>query len=147
MATPCGFCEYIAGSRPCAFIRRGPLVSSIVNRTQYENGALLVIPNQHFPTVLDVPGETLAAAALESQFLGRALVEGLGATGLNIFQNNGVDANQHIPHYHLHVVPRYPGSDSTRIYLAADFVPISMEEQEGVAERIRRACAQIDPAR
>jgi hypothetical protein len=58
----CGFCEYIAGTRECAFIRRGPLVSSLVNRTQYETGALLIIPNRHFPTVLDVPPETLGAS-------------------------------------------------------------------------------------
>ncbi len=77
-------------------------------------GALLIIPNQHFPTVLDLPPQTLAAAALESQLLARALVEEFGATGLNIFQNNGIDANQHFPHYHMHVVPRFPGSDSTR---------------------------------
>lgn len=66
-APSCGFCEYIAGTRQCAFIRRGALVSSIVNRTQYESGALLIIPNRHFQTVLDIPSEVLAAAALESR--------------------------------------------------------------------------------
>lgn len=103
----CGFCEYIAGTKECAFIRRGPLVSSLVNRTQYETGALLIIPNEHAPTVLDLPRETLAAAALESQLLGRALVGEFGATGLNIYQNNGVDANQHFPHYHTACRPAF----------------------------------------
>ncbi len=139
----CGFCEYIAGTRACAFIRRGPLVSSIVNRTQYETGALLIIPNRHLPSVLDLPSDVLGAAALESQLLGRALVEGLGATGLNIFQNNGVDANQHFPHYHVHVVPRYPGSDPTKIYLTDEFVPISISEQIEIAERIAQACSKL----
>jgi hypothetical protein len=27
--TTCGFCEYIAGTRECAFVRRGPLVSAM----------------------------------------------------------------------------------------------------------------------
>lgn len=135
----CGFCEYIAGTRECAFVTRGPLVSSIVNRTQYEDGALLVIPNRHLSTVLDLDAETLTAAHLEAQALSRALVQGLGATGINLFQNSGVDANQHYPHYHLHVVPRYPGSDPTRIYTEKQFVPISLDEQHGVAERVRRA--------
>jgi len=139
----CGFCEYIAGTKECAFIRRGPLVSSLVNRTQYETGALLIIPNHHFPTVLDLPPRTLAAAALESQLLGRALVEEFGATGLNIYQNNGIDANQHFPHYHLHVVPRFPGSDSTRIYLHTDFSPVSIAEQHEIGARIRRGCERI----
>lgn len=144
----CGFCDYIAGTRACAFVRRGPLVSSLVNRTQYEFGALLIISNRHFPTVLDLPAEVLSAAALESQLLGRALVEELGATGLNIFQNNGTDANQHVAHYHLHVVPRYPGSDPTKIYLMSDFVPVPMSEQLEIATRIAEACSKSGrPAR
>ena len=136
-ATTCGFCEYIAGTRECAFVRRGPLVSSLVNRTQYETGALLIIPNHHLSTVLDLPPETLAAVALESQLLSRALVEEFGATGLNIFQNNGIDANQHFPHYHMHVVPRFPGSDSTKIYLQTEFSPITIAEQHALAARLR----------
>ncbi len=141
IVTECGFCEYTAGTRKCAFVRRGPLVSSIVNRTQYEMGAVLVIPNRHLPTVLDLDAETLAAAGLEAQAVGGALVQGFGATGLNLFQNNGIDANQHYPHYHLHVVPRYPGSDPTRIYQEHQFERISLEEQHRIAERIRRAFA------
>jgi histidine triad (HIT) family protein len=135
----CGFCEYIAGTRDCAFIRRGPLVSSLVNRTQYENGALLIIPNRHLATILHLDAETLAAVSAEAQLMSRALVDGFGATGLNVFQNNGIDANQHYPHYHMHVVPRYPGSDPTRIYQEKEFTRISMAEQHRIAERIRRA--------
>ena len=137
----CGFCEYIAGTRECAFVRRGPLVSSFVNRTQYEVGALLIIPNRHLSTLLDLDAATLEAVGIEAQTLGRALVEGFDATGINVFQNNGVDANQHYPHYHMHVVPRYPGSDPTKIYSQTDFVPVSIAEQREIAARVRRAVA------
>jgi len=137
----CGFCEYIAGKRECAFIRRGPLVSSLINRTQYETGALLIIPNRHLPTVLELSTDMLAAVGSEAQLLSRALVEGLGATGVNIFQNNGIDANQHYPHYHMHVVPRFPGSDPTKIYSHAEYAPISISLQHAIAERISRAVA------
>ena len=138
-ATPCGFCEYVAGTRECVFVRRGPLVSSLVNRTQYETGALLIIPNRHLSTVLDLDAATLEAVGFEAQSLGRALVERLDATGINIVQNNGIDANQHYPHYHMHVVPRYPGSDPTKIYSETDFERISIAEQRVLAARIYRA--------
>ncbi len=137
----CGFCEYIAGTRECAFIRRGPLISSIVNRTQYERGGLLIIPNRHLPTILELSQDILAAIGVESQILSRALVQGFGATGVNIFPNNGIDANQHFPHYHMHVVPRYSGSDPTRIYLHTQFEPISMPEQRVLAKEIIDAVA------
>ena len=137
--TACAFCEYIAGTREGAFVRRGALVSSIVNRTQYESGALLIIANRHLSTVLELDAATLAAVGIEAQSLARVLVERFEATGVNIFQNNGVDANQHYPHYHMHVVPRYPGSDPTKIYSEADFAPISLAEQRALAARIRGA--------
>jgi histidine triad (HIT) family protein len=138
-ADTCGFCEYVAGARECAFVHRGPLVSTLVNRTQYETGAVLIIPNRHLSTVLDLDPETLAAVGAEAQRVSRALVTGFDATGINIFQNNGVDANQHFAHYHMHVVPRYPGSDPTKIYLHTQFEPISMSRQHEIAVRIRNA--------
>ena len=139
IVTTCGFCECIAGTRECAFVRRGPLVSSLVNRTQYETGALLIIPNHHLSTVLDLDAATLEAVGIEAQLLGRALVEAFDATGINIFQNNGVDAHQHYPHYHMHVVPRYPGSDPTKIYSEKQFEPIAIGQQRDLAARICRA--------
>jgi len=135
----CGFCEYIAGTRECAFAHRGPLISTIVNRTQYETGAVLIIPNLHLSTVLDLNDAALVAVGTEARRISRALVDGFGATGINIFQNNGLDANQHYPHYHMHVVPRYPGSDPTKIYSHTDFEPISIAEQRDLAARIIRA--------
>jgi histidine triad (HIT) family protein len=135
----CPFCEYIAGTREGAFVRRGPLVSVLVNRAQYEAGALLIVPNRHLSTVLDLDSETLEVVGAQVQLMSRTLVEHFGATGINIFQNNGVDANQHYPHYHMHVVPRYPGSDPTKIYSERDFEPISIAQQRELAERIARA--------
>jgi histidine triad (HIT) family protein len=106
---------------------------------QYEKGALLVIPTRHASTVVDLPLDIVAMIHTEAAILGRAVMRAFGATGLNIFQNNGVDAGQHVAHFHVHVVPRYPGSDPTKIYLQGDFEPVSMEEQESVAKAVRMA--------
>jgi len=110
-----------------------------VNLRQYEKGALLVIPTRHASTVVDLPLDIIAMLHTEAALLGRALIRAFGATGLNIFQNNGPDAGQHVAHFHVHVVPRYPGSDPTKIYLQSNFEPVSMEEQETVANAVRVA--------
>jgi histidine triad (HIT) family protein len=136
---PCGFCEYVAGIRPCAIVRRTEQILAFVNLRQYEKGALLVIPTLHASTIADLPLDIIAMIHKEAALLGRALVRSFGATGLNIFQNNGVDAGQHVPHFHVHVVPRYPGSDPSKIYLQANFEPVSMAEQESVAGAVRGA--------
>ena len=135
----CAFCEYIAGSRSCAFIRRTELVSSFVNLRQYEHGAALIVPNAHLGTVLDLNGQLLGAIYNEAAEIGRALVAAFGATGLNIFQNSGVDAGQTEPHFHVHVVPRYPGSDPGKIFRSAEVEPVSMEAQLSVAASIAGA--------
>jgi histidine triad (HIT) family protein len=119
-------------------------VASFVNLRQYERGALLVVPTRHASTVIDLPVEIVGLIHTEAARLGRALVRAFGATGLNIFQNNGPDAGQHVAHFHTHVVPRYPGSDPTRIYLQANFEPVAMAEQEAVAEAVRGALRDAD---
>ena len=134
----CAFCQYLDGTRDCAFIRRTAQVSSFVNLRQYERGALLVIPNVHRATALDMEPHLLGEVHNEAALMGRALVRAFGATGLNIFQNNGVDGGQSEPHYHVHVVPRYPGSDPQRIFSSKDFSPVPMIEQRAVASEISR---------
>ena len=135
----CAFCDYLSGAEPCAFIRRGDLVSTFVNLRQYEHGAALIVPNVHLATALDLSADLFAAVYTEAAHIGGALVRALGATGLNIFQNNGVDAGQTEPHYHVHVVPRYPGSDPRKIFRSAEVEPVDMDRQLKVAGTIREA--------
>lgn len=133
----CAFCDYLNGRRACAFIRRSELVSAFINLRQYERGAALIVPNVHFSTVLDLDASLLGAIHTEAAQVGRALVHAFGATGLNIFQNNGVDAGQTEPHFHVHVVPRYRGSDPRKIFSSSEIEPVSMSHQLKVASIIR----------
>jgi histidine triad (HIT) family protein len=139
----CAFCGYLAGTLPCAFVKRTDAVASFVNLRQYERGALLVVPTRHASTVLDLPSDIVGLVHTEAAILGRALTHAFGATGLNIFQNNGIDAGQHIAHFHVHVVPRYPGSDPTLIYQQANFEPVPISEQAAIADSVREALRSI----
>jgi histidine triad (HIT) family protein len=139
----CAFCGYLAGTLPCAFVRRTDTVASFVNLRQYERGALLVVPTRHASTVLDLAPDIVGMVHIEAAILGRALTHAFGATGLNIFQNNGNDAGQHVAHFHVHVVPRYPGSDPTLIYQQEDFEPVPLSEQAAIADAIQEALRSI----
>ena len=37
------------------------------------------------------------------------MTEKLKADGFNIVQNNGATAGQTVPHFHIHLIPRYEG--------------------------------------
>ena len=135
----CWFCRYLAGEADCAFVTRGDRVAAWVNIRQYERGAMLVSPVEHRATVFDLDEATLGAVYAEAARVGRAAVKAFGATGLNIFQNNGTAAGQSIPHHHVHVVPRYPSSDPRRLFREKDFEPAPWTTQLEIAETIRAA--------
>jgi histidine triad (HIT) family protein len=137
--TDCPFCGYLSGAQPCAFVTRSPLVSSFLNRAQFERGATLVIPNEHVGSVLEVRPHVLRAIHEESQRLARGMVQAFGAVGLNIFQNNGVKAGQTVSHYHVHVVPRYETSEAERVFRAGECPRTPVAELLQVANELRAA--------
>ncbi len=78
-------------------------------------GHALVIPRQHAALVEELDRET-AAHLFE---LGRRTIAaqksaGMELDGHNLVLNDGPAANQHVPHVHLHVVPRRQG-DTLRV--------------------------------
>ncbi len=135
----CSFCGYLAGELECAFIVRDELVAAFVNRTQYERGALLVVPVAHRPTILEMQDAELASVYALAKRLAGAAEHAFGAVGANIFQNNGIKAGQHVPHFHVHVVPRYESSDSEKVFLQREFAITPRDEQQRVADAIRAA--------
>ena len=147
VADSCAFCDYLAGIAECAWVMRAAEVSSFVNLRQYERGALLVIPNRHAPTVFDLQEAEIAAVHNEAARVGRAAVEAFGATGLNIFQNNGVDSGQTVPHYHVHVVPRYPDGDPQKVFRAASTPILPFAERLKIAAAVRARLTQGPDAR
>lgn len=136
---PCPFCDYLAGRTPCAFVTRGPHVSVFMNRAQYEKGAVLLVPNQHVEHMLDLKPEVLGSLYAEAQRVARAVVSELGASAFNLFQNNGVSAGQTIPHCHTHLVPRYAGSDSRKIFREEEYPHTPLAQLEQLAQRLSRA--------
>lgn len=135
----CSFCDYLSGRTPCAFVTRGPEISTFMNRAQYERGAVLIIPNRHIENILDLDAGLMLNLYTEAQRLARAFIEAFGAVGLNMFQNNGIQAGQTIPHCHTHLVPRYAGSDSSRLFREEDYPHTSIEDLQSLADRLRSA--------
>lgn len=137
-SSPCPFCDYLCDTAEAVFVSRGDKVSVLLNPRQYERGALLVIPNQHWSTLLDVSAEEFLAVQLEARRMAGLLVHHLGATGVNVFQNAGVSAGQTVAHYHVHVVPRYPSSDPARRFREADYEITPKEQLEPLAETLNQ---------
>jgi|SRR5688572_29764335 histidine triad (HIT) family protein len=133
----CPFCGYLSGAAPCAFITRGSLVSSFLNRAQFERGATLVVPNKHVTSLLQLERDVMSSIYVESQRVAAAMVKVFGAVGLNMFQNNGIKAGQSISHYHVHLVPRYETSEPGKLFRADDYPRTPVAELERLAVELR----------
>ena len=109
---PCLFCEQMV-SKPDAWqvLEETELTLSVLTVTQYEVGQSLVIPRRHAPTLLDLTDEESVAILAAARRLMQALIDALQPLGVLLYQNNGVWSGQEVPHFHLHVVPRRPGSE------------------------------------
>ena len=139
---PCPFCRNLRGevddeerTKRFAYVERLTDVAAIVNPYQVSRGAILVMPSRHAPTVLDLTEDEAVSLARMVRRVAHAVHDALAPVGLNIYQNNGVASGQTIPHYHVHVVPRYPG-DRPELLLARDARLIPFEERASLASRI-----------
>ncbi len=135
----CSFCLDLSGERECAFITENDHAAAQVDERQYERGAMLIIPRNHRETILDIEEAELEAVYRLAKQMAQAAERAYGAVGANIYQNNGLKASQHEPHFHVHVVPKYEDSESEKLFLQRNYDVIPLEEQRQIASILRAA--------
>jgi histidine triad (HIT) family protein len=111
---------------------------AFLNPRQFTEGAMLVIPKRHVPTVLELSDDEAAEVMRRVVRLARAVTRALNPAGLNIFQNNGLVSGQSIPHFHIHILPRRHEDGWDLGVSSAAFPVTPLEERLHTAERIRR---------
>ncbi|KUJ96971.1 MAG: Histidine triad (HIT) protein [Desulfonauticus sp. 38_4375] len=103
----CIFCEIVAENIPCTKIYESENILAFLDIAPVNPGHTLVIPKQHYPTLLDLP-PALGQELLEAlQKVAKAIKEGLQADGINLGMNNYRAAGQLVFHAHFHLIPRY----------------------------------------
>jgi histidine triad (HIT) family protein len=135
-AGDCLFCAVLAGSEPSHVVLDEPDVVAFLDHRPVFKGHLLVIPRVHVVTLPDLPPELLAPVFGVVARCATAMVEGLGADGSWVAQNNIV--SQAVPHLHVHVVPRRRG-DGLRGFFWPRQKYDGEEEMVEYATRLRAA--------
>ena len=102
----CIFCKTIAGEMPSTKVYESTNVVGIFDIHPTNKGHTLLIPKQHYESLLDVPAELFAELFQGVQKVGAAMIKGLDVKGFNVIVNNGSVAGQLIPHMHVHMIPR-----------------------------------------
>ncbi|MCR5491808.1 MAG: HIT family protein [Bacilli bacterium] len=105
------FCRIIAGEIPGNVVYEDDDVIAILDISQLTKGHTLVMPKKHYDSFLSCPADLAHKVYDVAQRIGQAEVAVLGAKGVNILTNCGEEAGQSVPHFHVHVIPRYTGGE------------------------------------
>src|SRR5438128_7692154 len=70
-------------------------------------GQSLYVTKIHAPKHLESDEEDLKAAIVTAKRVANALRSAVKPDGLNMLQANGAAAFQSVPHFHLHLIPRW----------------------------------------
>lgn len=74
-------------------------------------GAVLVIPNDHYENVYDMPPSLGAPLQIAVRDAALAMKSAYGCPGVSTRQHNEPAGNQDVWHLHVHVFPRWEGDD------------------------------------
>lgn len=107
------FCRIIDKEIPSTVIYEDDDVIAILDISQVTKGHTLVMPKEHYDNFLSCPKDIMHKVMDVAQRIGQAQREMLGAVGTNILANCGEIAGQSVPHFHVHVIPRYTNSENT----------------------------------
>ena len=130
----CLFCAILAGDEPAHIVVDEPDVVAFLDTRPVFKGHLLVVPRQHFVTLPELPIPLLTSLFVAVQRCAAAVVDGLGAQGSWVAENNIV--SQAVPHVHVHVVPRTKG-DGLRGFFWPRQKYASDDEMVEYADRLR----------
>ncbi len=117
----CPFCRLIEGVGDAAGIYtqaedvvfQDEMVTVFINARWWENnpGHAVIVPNQHFENIYDLPLEYATAIHRLARKVALAFKTAYGCGGTSTRQHNEPDGYQEVWHYHLHVFPRYEGDN------------------------------------
>ena len=110
------FCSIIKKEIPAGILYEDEDVIAFLDISQVTKGHTLIVPKKHVETMLDCEEETLAHVMMLAKKIGNHLMNKLSANGMNVLSNVYQAAGQSVPHFHVHLIPRYDENDACIIH-------------------------------
>jgi histidine triad (HIT) family protein len=105
----CTFCNLIHGAAEVSVCHEDADSIAFMDIQPVNNGHVLVVPREHYESLLEVPPELGLHLFRVSMQLANAITHVTGAKDLNIVVSSGEEAGQDEPHFHVHLIPRRAG--------------------------------------
>ncbi|MCG8314896.1 MAG: HIT family protein [Pseudomonadales bacterium] len=116
----CIFCQIVAKQAPASFVYEDEHAIAFLDLFPMNPGHTLIIPKLHAVHIEELSPRLrshlfeITAAVVKAQ-----KAAGIPCDGNNIFINDGPAANQHVPHVHIHSLPRKDGDLLKTVYTFA----------------------------
>jgi len=130
----CVFCRIRDGELPSTKVAEAERAFAIMDINPLNDGHVLVLTKAHAQHLFDIAEEDLVAAARLAWRVASGIRRGLAPDGLNFVQANGRAAFQSVPHFHIHLIPRWLGDGKGFDWA---LVPGDPARIRAAAERIR----------
>src|SRR5262245_864802 len=134
----CVFCKIRDGQIPSMKIAEDERTLAFMDINPLNAGHCLVVTKQHAATLFESDEADLGAAITAAKRIALAIQKALRPDGLNLLQANGAAAFQSVPHFHLHLIPRWVNDGKGFDW---KLVPGDRAEIEKAGDRIRAALA------
>ncbi|MBI2466341.1 MAG: HIT family protein [Candidatus Rokubacteria bacterium] len=135
----CVFCKIRDGQIPSTRVYEDDRTLVFMDINPLNEGHCLVVTRAHAATLYDAAEADLQAAIATAKRVAVALHAALDPDGLNMLQANGPAAFQSVPHFHLHLIPRWTGDGKGFDW---PLVPGDRARIQATAEKVRAALAR-----
>ncbi|MBA3685632.1 MAG: HIT family protein [Planctomycetes bacterium] len=133
---PSLFTRLITGELPGEFVFKDRLWVALLDIAPANPGHCLLVPVHEAQYLAQLPAETLVALGPSLNRLISAVKGATSCPAVNVLVNDGPEANQAVPHAHVHVIPRHT-ADGKLIHPKGS--PYQSDALKRMAEKLRAA--------
>jgi len=103
----CLFCDIVHQLCPARIIYQTETVICFLPRVPEAYGHTLIVPKKHVPDIYAASETLLGELMAAAKKLALHYRTQIQATGVNLLHASGAAAQQSVPHFHLHLLPRF----------------------------------------
>lgn len=135
----CVFCAIVDGQLPAHIVHHDEHFLVLLDIFPLRPSHLLIVAKGHAPFLADLPATPRQALLNLADKVARALyLSDPAVLGINLLLNDGPVANQHVPHLHVHLIPRRHGDLPALCWrILTRFLPLGRKRLE--ARLVREA--------
>ncbi len=117
MKDDCIFCKLANHVFDTNIVYEDDIFTAILDASPANPGHTLILPKNHYEDIFEIDEETVGKAMILGKKIAARMMDVLGCDGVNVIQNNKEAAGQSVPHYHLHIIPRYSNDGQKMLWI------------------------------